>query len=136
MCGISGAIELKDFAKIDFCRDSFAHKSIARRGPDSYSYKSLDYERYKITLAHSRLSIIDLSSASNQPFYSNDKRYVVVFNGEIYNYIELRQELKSYGVQFETQGDTEVLLYSWIYWGCFTLLNFVPIIMSSLRDFF
>ena len=93
MCGISGAIELNDFAKIDFSRDSFVHKSIARRGPDSYSYKSLDYKRYKITLAHSRLSIIDLSAASNQPFYSKDKRCVVVFNGEIYNYIELRKEI-------------------------------------------
>jgi asparagine synthase (glutamine-hydrolysing) len=134
MCGISGAIELKDFAKIDFSRDSFAHKSIARRGPDSYSYKSLDYERYKITLAHSRLSIIDLSAASNQPFYSQDKRYVVVFNGEIYNYIELRQELKSYGVQFETQGDTEVLLYSWIYWGSACLNKFNGMFSFAIYD--
>jgi asparagine synthase (glutamine-hydrolysing) len=134
MCGISGAIELKDFAKIDFSRDSFAHKSIARRGPDSYSFDSHDYEQYKVTLAHSRLSIIDLSAASNQPFYSQDRRYIVVFNGEIYNYIELRQELKSYGVHFETQGDTEVLLYSWIYWGQACLHKFNGMFSFAIYD--
>jgi asparagine synthase (glutamine-hydrolysing) len=125
MCGISGAIELKNNSTIDFSENSIVDKSIKRRGPDSYSFLSQEYNQFKITLAHSRLSIIDLSSASNQPFCSEDNRYKIIFNGEIYNYIEIKKELKALGCYFRTEGDTEVLLNAWIYWGatCLSKLN-------------
>jgi asparagine synthase (glutamine-hydrolysing) len=125
MCGISGAIELKNNTTIDFSENSIVDKSIKRRGPDSYSFLSQEYNQFKITLAHSRLSIIDLSSASNQPFCSEDNRYKIIFNGEIYNYIEIKKELKALGCYFRTEGDTEVLLNAWIYWGatCLSKLN-------------
>ena len=64
-----------------------------------------------------RLSIVDLSSAGHQPMISSNGRYVIVFNGEIYNYIELREELRNEGVAFSTQTDTEVLLNAYIHWG-------------------
>lgn len=68
--------------------------------------------------AHNRLSIIDLKKCSNQPFHSKCGRYSIIFNGEIYNYKELKSELKSFGVHFFTESDTEVLLNSLINWGC------------------
>jgi asparagine synthase (glutamine-hydrolysing) len=68
-------------------------------------------------LGHSRLTILDLSEASSQPFNSKDGRYSLVFNGEIYNYIELREELQSLGVVFRSSGDSEVLLEALIAWG-------------------
>jgi len=71
-----------------------------------------------------RLAIIDLSSEANQPFFSQDKRYIIVFNGEIYNYIELRKELEP-TFSFKTNSDTEVLLAAYQKWGsaCLSKLN-------------
>jgi asparagine synthase (glutamine-hydrolysing) len=63
-----------------------------------------------IALGHRRLSIIDLSSAGHQPMLSKDGRYVIVFNGEIYNYLEIRQQLQQIGFVFNGSGDTEVIL--------------------------
>ena len=70
-----------------------------------------------IGLCHNRLSIIDLSIAGNQPMRSHDSRFVIVFNGEIYNYVELAQELKNLGARFASQSDTEVLLEAYRQWG-------------------
>ncbi len=82
------------------------------RGPDGSSV----YEGTGVTFGHNRLAIIDVSSASDQPMKSNDGRYVIVFNGEIYNYTELREEIGA-RYTFRTQGDTEVLLASYSVWG-------------------
>ena len=65
-------------------------------------------------LGHRRLSILDLSEEANQPMYSQNGRYAIVFNGEIYNYREIRRELIELGIRFSTQSDTEVLLYALI----------------------
>ena len=65
---------------------------------------------------HTRLSIIDLDSSSNQPFFENEN-YILTFNGEIFNYREIKEELKLHGYSFKTNGDTEVLLKSYIFWG-------------------
>jgi asparagine synthase (glutamine-hydrolysing) len=70
-----------------------------------------------LTLGHTRLSIIDLSTGGHQPIRSHDGRYVLVFNGEIYNYRELRQDLRLLGYSFSTESDTEVLLAAWQEWG-------------------
>lgn len=84
------------------------------RGPDARGiYLNVTKN---VALGHNRLSIIDLSDAANQPMFSNDNRYVIVFNGEIYNYLELRNELKSY-YRFVTQSDTEVILAAYQNWG-------------------
>src|SRR3989344_2990124 len=91
------------------------------RGPDdSGSYYD---EKNAVALGHRRLSIIDLSSAGKQPMFSHEGRYVIVFNGEIFNFIELRAELSNY--PFKTKTDTEVLLAAYFKWGkdCLGKLN-------------
>lgn len=82
--------------------------ALARRGPDGY-HTWLNSDR-SVGLAHRRLAIIDPTAESDQPMHSADGRYTIVFNGEIYNYAELRAELQAEGQTFRTHGDTEVLL--------------------------
>jgi len=87
----------------------------------SYSPKNyineINDESFYVALAHRRLSIIDLSSLAHQPMCDFTERYWITFNGEIYNYIELRKELETEGIQFQTQSDTEVVLHAFIKWG-------------------
>lgn len=125
MCGITGAIEFKRSQNLNFKEGSDLHNYIRRRGPDYYGVEKTEYENWSVTLAHSRLAIIDLSGASNQPMISDDERYIITFNGEIYNYREVREELITNGFTFRTTGDTEVLLRSWECWGetCLNKLN-------------
>ena len=113
MCGIAGFFGSR---KID---DSVIKKTLSsmrNRGPDfSESFKQKIGDRNFIYLLHSRLSIIDLNDRSNQPF--TIKEYTIIFNGEIYNYIELKKILEKKGVKFRTNSDTEVLLQSYILFG-------------------
>lgn len=109
MCGIAGIVT-NDGKRLEIVKKM--GKRIEHRGPDGEGYFSDDY----IALAHRRLSIIDLSSG-NQPMYNEDKSIVVVFNGEIYNYIELKNELKKLGHKFKTKSDTEVLVHGYESWG-------------------
>lgn len=146
MCGITGFFSYKN--KCDAKKYYKAHKKIAHRGPDDegFIYKneknSLEYlsgddtieelkNREHITtkdsssliFGHRRLSIIDLSSHGHQPF-SFESLYLV-YNGEIFNYVELRDELKGLGYTFETESDTEVFLKAYHCWGvdCFNKFN-------------
>lgn len=98
----------------------------AHRGPDGLRTVGASDEigisedpngRYWVALGHARLSILDLSNRGAQPFISPDNRYGLVFNGEIYNYIEVKSELNSLGFSFTSTGDTEVLLFALIAWG-------------------
>ncbi len=109
MCGIAGIIGPKA-NKLTILKMLEAQK---HRGPDF----TADWEiEGKIALGHNRLSIIDLSSNANQPFISECRNFILVFNGEIYNYIELKKELQTKYL-FKTQSDTEVLLNAYIEWG-------------------
>ena len=85
-------------------------------------------------LVHHRLSIIDLSSAGRQPMHSCDSRYWVVFNGEIYNYLELRTELEALGHTFLTNTDTEVLVTAWQEWGAGSLTKLIGMFAFALMD--
>jgi asparagine synthase (glutamine-hydrolysing) len=117
MCGIAGIIGQKASQSLILeMLDCQKH-----RGPDFVDFY---VEDIKVALGHNRLSIIDLSSNANQPFICEDGNYVMVFNGEIYNYIELRKELQA-KYQFKTQSDTEVLLNAYKEWGkkCLHKLN-------------
>lgn len=116
MCGIAGIIgHSPSEEKMDSMLLVQKH-----RGPDNTS-KFISNEA---VLGHNRLSIIDLTEEANQPFLSQDNRYILVFNGEIYNYLELKRELKPQ-YTFKTNSDTEVLLASYIIWGesCLSKLN-------------
>ena len=116
MCGIAGILG-KD-AKSNVIDDMLMVQH--HRGPD-FTGKWLEEG---VALGHNRLSIIDLSNNANQPFFDETKRYAIVFNGEIYNYIELRKKLES-SYSFRTTSDTEVLLAAFIFWGkdCLKYLN-------------
>ncbi|MFT6844425.1 MAG: asparagine synthase (glutamine-hydrolyzing) [Flavobacteriales bacterium] len=113
MCGIAGVWHKS--TEVNQADTTFLKKALYHRGPDVQAFKY--FNNKKGVLVHTRLSIIDLSEAANQPFLSDDGRYTLVFNGEIFNYLELREELKQLGVNFATESDTEVLLKAYQNWG-------------------
>jgi asparagine synthase (glutamine-hydrolysing) len=97
-------------------------RHLAHRGPDGDGYW---FSRNRdVALGHRRLAILDLDRRANQPMVSADGRYVVVFNGEIFNFLELRRELIARGEIFRTESDTEVILAAWRVWGQEMLLRF------------
>jgi asparagine synthase (glutamine-hydrolysing) len=113
MCGIFGALSLSGDKPIDEIRFKSALGSIRHRGPDAEKTQRFGGH---LMLGHTRLSIIDLATESDQPL-SVHERYWIVYNGEIFNFVELRAELQSMGVTFKTHGDTEVLLQAYVTWG-------------------
>ncbi|MFC2110895.1 asparagine synthase (glutamine-hydrolyzing) [Bacteroidota bacterium] len=112
MCGICGIIKFNGQA-VDEVPIRQMMQIIKHRGPDDDGIFIHD----SVGLGFVRLSILDLSKAGHQPMVSENKRYVIVFNGEIFNYIELREELKLLGYSFKTQTDTEVVIAAYKEWG-------------------
>tara|TARA_B100000212_G_scaffold341181_1_gene323647 strand:- start:538 stop:2421 length:1884 start_codon:yes stop_codon:yes gene_type:complete len=111
MCGILGSISLREnnyFVK--------GLDDLKSRGPDQKGYYINLFNNFYIQLGFRRLSILDLSEKGNQPLKSRDGRYVLIFNGEIYNYIEIRKKLITFGYEFESDCDSEVLLRAWEKW--------------------
>ena len=113
MCGIAGIVNF-DQSKINPELANGIKKSLEHRGPD---FSKVDYINENVALIHTRLSIIDLDQRSNQPMHSKDNRFSIVFNGEIYNFREIRKTLQEKGVHFFTDGDTEVLLEGFVHYG-------------------
>lgn len=105
------------------------------RGPNRQEYRRHDLAGGCALLGQARLSVIDLSEQASQPMYSPDGRYGLIFNGEIYNYIELREELVHAGRVFVTQSDTEVLLAAWEAWGARALGRFTGMFAFAMFDF-
>ena len=118
MCGFTGYINKPNKKTIKKMTDTIKH-----RGPDSEGFYIDDF----IALGFRRLAIIDIKNG-NQPLYSYDKNYIICFNGEIYNYLELKKELLKLGHKFKTKTDTEVLLNGFIEYG--------PNILNKLRGMF
>lgn len=112
MCGICGVINF-DGEQVTKSSLLAMMASMKHRGPDDEGV----FFQKNVGLGHVRLSIIDLSDDGKQPFASDDDRYQLVFNGEIYNYLELKNTLSKKGVFFRTKTDTEVLLKAYIFWG-------------------
>ncbi len=106
MCGISGIINKTDLSANDITQLKASVSAMSKRGPDSAGVLT----HQNIGLGHARLSIMDTSLAASQPFIHEDGNYVLVFNGEIYNFKELRKPLEKEGIKFRTHSDTEVLL--------------------------
>jgi asparagine synthase (glutamine-hydrolysing) len=106
MCGIAG-FALHGYKDINVDTLLAMGDRIAHRGPDAHG----EFINSQVGFCHRRLSILDLSSAGNQPMYSDDKNIVIVFNGEIYNFIELKVELEEEGVIFKSGTDTEVIIH-------------------------
>ena len=112
MCGILGKISRAVDKQFED-----ALRLLNHRGPDYSATQKFDLDLFKIQLGHSRLAIIDLDNSASQPMESQCKRYSIIFNGEIYNFLELKKSLEQIGVNFKTTSDTEVLLYHWIHFG-------------------
>jgi asparagine synthase (glutamine-hydrolysing) len=106
MCGINGILHLQSQKKVDRRILTKMRDSLEHRGPDDAGL----FIENNIGFGHRRLSILDVSSAGHQPFFSDDQRHVLVYNGEIYNFKEFYPELKSKGFDIRTSSDTEVLL--------------------------
>lgn len=121
MCGITGIYHLDRARAADRQELQKMTELLAHRGPDDVGY----WGEQNIALGHRRLSIIDLSDSGHQPMSYNNNQLVLTYNGEIYNYPELREELKSYGYSFRSNSDTEVILAAYCQWGeeCVTRFN-------------
>ena len=119
MCGIAGILNLQSETNLNEPIRNMTN-AIAHRGPDSDGFY---VETTKVALGHRRLSIIDLSTSANQPFIDDSGRYILIFNGEIYNYLDVKPLLSDYN--FKTTSDSEVILAAYIKWGadCLKHLN-------------
>jgi len=128
MCGLVGFVSLKR-------KDGVLHEMLgiqSYRGPDDNGY-FIDNDM-GVHLGHNRLSIQDLSSNGHQPFISNCENYILVFNGEIYNYKEIRSDLIKLGYIFLSGSDTEVVLYSYKEWGIKCLDRFIGMFAFVIMD--
>lgn len=133
MCGILGGVwEQTDNFLED--RVKSALLKIRHRGPNDSGYEITSVRSNNLVLGHTRLSIIDLSNAGHQPMRSQDNRYSLIFNGEIYNYKELRGELISAGYSFKSDTDTEVLLVAWQHWKEASIKRFVGMFAFVVFD--
>ena len=147
MCGIAGIIRFdgtcvnsETLARMSDC--------LAHRGPDDLGFLSwspngsVKVSRNidelpggcSVGFAHRRLSILDVTRAGAQPMSTPDGRYHIVFNGEIYNYLELREELEAKGVRFRSRSDTEVLLSAWAHWGHEAISRLVGMFAAVILD--
>ncbi len=126
MCGIAGCYQQADGESLA----AVMSERIAHRGPDAHGLRAFVDGRVTVRLARRRLSIIDLSSAADQPF--SKEGLILSYNGEFYNYREIRSELVNCGVRFETSSDTEVVLEAWRRWGSQALSRFRGIWGPSL----
>lgn len=145
MCGIGGIIRY-DGNPIMPAQLKRMGETLAHRGPDDHGglvwdgqsvHTHREYEALPLGqagLIHQRLSILDLSAAGRQPMSTPDERYHIVYNGEIYNYIELRAQLEEYGYAFATRTDTEVLLKAYAQWGRDCLTKFIGMFAFAILD--
>ncbi|MEO8514472.1 MAG: asparagine synthetase B, partial [Ignavibacteria bacterium] len=120
MCGISGIYNFNG-APVDEKKLREMNRTIHHRGPDGDGV----HVENNIGIGSTRLAIIDLREISNMPIYDTENRYVIVYNGEVYNYLEVRKELIAKGHKFNTDSDTEVVLNGYKEWGedCLHKLN-------------
>ena len=129
MCGIAGLFHCGTIKPVDPARVERMSNALAHRGPDGSGV----WTAPGVGLGHRRLSIIDVAG-SPQPMHSADGRAVLVYNGEIYNYRELRRELAGLGAQFRTEGDSEVILAAWQQWGADCLRRFNGMFAFAIYD--
>jgi asparagine synthase (glutamine-hydrolysing) len=133
MCGIAGGwwTEGPDYLEHGLKR---ALASMNARGPNDQGFELYPSNCGLIVFAHTRLSVMDLSAAGHQPMLSPDKNTSIIFNGEIYNFLELRAELEALGYRFTSASDTEVLLAAWCHWGPGCLQRLVGMFAFAVFD--
>jgi asparagine synthase (glutamine-hydrolysing) len=132
MCGIAGFIDFNKKstdATLVKMTDALSH-----RGPDDKGYRVWELENAQLGLGHRRLSIIDLSPLGHQPMYSKNGRWCIIFNGEVYNYNEIREELLEKGYKFASHSDTEVIMNAFDCWGKAAVHRFIGMFAFVLYD--
>ena len=132
MCGIAGLVSLDPDRRIGAMLQTIEHRG--RDDEGVWTSQPIDESGSRIALGHRRLAIIDTGPGGHQPMLSADGRFVITFGGEIYNYRELREELKSKGHPFKTQSDTEVLLTAFAEWGKDCLLRLYGMFHFAVWD--
>jgi len=121
MCGIAGFIDFKNLSHRDYL-DKMLH-TLSHRGPDGDGLNFFQSDDFQIGLGHKRLSIIDLHTSAGQPMSYLD--WKIVFNGEIYNFQEIKDELIQLNHAFVTNSDTEVILHAFDQWGAECIHRFI-----------
>jgi len=129
VCGIVGIFDLEGRREVDRSLLEAMNQTQVHRGPDGCGY----HHEPGVGLAHRRLSIIDLSGGK-QPLYNEDSTVVVTYNGEIYNFQSLAEELTACGHQFKTRCDTEVIVHAWEEWGSSCVDRFNGMFAFGLWD--
>lgn len=132
MCGIAGFIDFNRRSK----KDSLVKMTdcLSYRGPDASGYSFIEHESCHLGLGHRRLSIIDLSPLGRQPMLTSDGRLSIVFNGEIYNYAEIKKVLAGRGYAFASGSDTEVILNAYLEWGAEAVHQFTGMFSLAIYD--
>ena len=132
MCGITGFC---DFGR-KLTREHLhtANEVQHHRGPDSGAIAFLESPFANIGLGHRRLSIMDVSSNGNQPMYSDDKKVVIILNGEVYNFKEIREELIAAGYKFHSDSDTEVIIKAYQEYGIESVSKFIGMFAYAIYD--
>jgi len=130
MCGICGIIDYSNHESVPIEVLKRMIATLKHRGPD-YQHTWVEGP---IGLAHARLSIIDLTPTGRQPMISSGGRFVIVFNGEVFNFPDIRRELEQLGVQFRGHSDTEVVLEAYVCWGEKALIRFNGIFALAIFD--
>lgn len=129
MCGICGELRLKP-GRVEQDKIRRMLGPLRARGPDDEGIYSAD----QVALGHRRLAIIDLSAAAQQPMLNEDQTLAIVFNGTIYNYPQLRQQLIQLGYQFKSSGDTEVILHAYQHWGAQCVQHLIGMFAFAIWD--
>lgn len=130
MCGFVGLVSNKPINEKDLRAVVQMNKMLNHRGPDSDGYCNTEW----FACGFSRLAIIDPDERSNQPMFDEDRRYLIIYNGEVYNHENLRNELKEMGYRFRTKSDTEVVLTSFIEWHTGCVEKFVGMFAFAIFD--
>ncbi|MCT7540990.1 asparagine synthetase B family protein [Aliarcobacter cryaerophilus] len=130
MCGISGFCDFKKKSSENILKNMT--DALIHRGPDSSGYSFFEYETYQVGLGHRRLSILDLSTQGHQPM--KYKNLEIVYNGEIYNFKEIRKELEDSNYIFGSNTDTEVILKAYDKWGLKMIDRFIGMFAIVIYD--
>lgn len=132
MCGIAGLITTDPEKRIGPMLRSIEHRG--RDDEGVFVSEAFGKSSFKAALGHRRLSVIDTSAAGHQPFFTEDKRYGITYNGELYNYLDIREELEAKGETFLTQTDTEVVIKAFRKWGAGCLDRFNGMFAFAIWD--
>lgn len=130
MCGIAGFLDFNNSSSLQILKQST--DVLSHRGPDGCGYEFFQNENCQVGLGHRRLSIIDLSNLANQPMWY--RNFCIIFNGEIYNYQEIKAELEKLGHVFIAHSDTEVILHAWEQWNTGMVEKFIGMFVFVIYD--